>query len=598
MPTEIGFLAAHGVPSGLLQDAATIAAITGVSADRVLIAHGLVTEEAFYRALAHELGVPFISHPKVSPKASYPHSILSGIVPLAQVAPAYALTPRGSQIAQLLHMRPSRGRPIALTTSSALMRAVFAIQRKGIAHQAAHGLSARYAHLSNHVDIGAPQIALLSLAAFAVSFTLVAASERAVMALASLMSPLFFGNVTLRLAAAFLPSSTSSSLLEHAVPDAQLPTYTVIAALYREECVAPRLVSALSRLDYPPEKLDIKLVLEEDDAQTRAVLEALDLPGFMEVIIAPPGAPRTKPRALNVALPLARGALTVLYDAEDVPEPNQLRLAAAAFARASAETACFQAHLTIDNTKDNWLTRLFTLEYAILFDVINPGLVEVGCPIPLGGTSNHFRTEALRKVGGWDAWNVTEDADLGIRLARFGMRVGDLPSSTLEEAPSTLSAWMLQRTRWMKGFIQTCYCHSRNPWRIFRELGPWRFIGTLIVSAGTVVTAFGYPLFMALALNAWLNDPGVYSDTIWIAALEAWSSTLFLVGLMAIAIPALVAIKRRRLWGLLPWVPLLPVYYLFISLAAWRSLWELVSAPFQWNKTRHGLARTSRSGLL
>ncbi|MGO4704903.1 glycosyltransferase [Microvirga sp. 2MCAF38] len=428
------------------------------------------------------------------------------------------------------------------------------------------------------------------------SFALVFDLQYTLILTAALLSPLFFLITALRLAAAFLPAPLSPSPPPVLIADSELPTYTVIVALYRERRVTSRLVSALSRLDYPPEKLDIKLVLETDDEETKAALDALDLPGFMEVLTAPPGLPRTKPRALNVALPLARGALTVLYDAEDVPEPGQLRLAATNFASLPSEIACLQARLTIDNTKDSWLTRLFTLEYAMLFDVINPGLAEIGCPIPLGGTSNHFRTEALRRVGGWDAWNVTEDADLGIRLARFGLYVSDLPSSTLEEAPSSLSAWMHQRTRWMKGFVQTCYCNSRQPWKAFRELGPWRFIGSFLMTAGAVLSALTYPIFLPFALRAWFDIPKTYSDRIWAAALESWSSTLFILGLLAIGIPALVAIKRRNLWGLLPWALVLPAYYLLVSFAAWRSFWELAHAPFHWNKTNHGLARTSRTG--
>ena len=189
-------------------------------------------------------------------------------------------------------------------------------------------------------------------------------------------------------------------------------------------------------------------------------LAAIRLPGMFEVIVAPPGPPRTKPRALNVALPLARGDFVTVYDAEDVPHPNQLRLAVETFARVPLDIGCLQARLVIDNTGDSWVTRFFTIEYATLFYVINPGLSRLDMPVPLGGTSNHFRRNVLQRLRGWDAWNVTEDADLGIRLALAGYRIGDLPSPTLEEAPATLDAWMNQRTRWMKGFMQVCVTHS------------------------------------------------------------------------------------------------------------------------------------------
>ena len=226
----------------------------------------------------------------------------------------------------------------------------------------------------------------------------------------------------------------------------------------------------------------------------------------MEILVAPQGSPRTKPRALNVALPLARGRYTVVYDAEDIPDPGQLRLAVARFAQLPRNVACLQARLTIDNTDDTWLTRLFTIEYAALFDAFNPGLAEIGSPLPLGGTSNHFRTSVLRDIHGWDAWNVTEDADLGIRLARLGYAVKDLPSSTLEEAPGTLGAWMRQRTRWMKGFVQTATSHSRKPRLLLRQLGIWKCFGALCLTWGIALSALVYPLFSGLILIWWLSE--------------------------------------------------------------------------------------------
>ncbi len=198
----------------------------------------------------------------------------------------------------------------------------------------------------------------------------------------------------------------------------------------------------MTALDYPAAKLDIKLVIEADDEEIREAFSGITLPGSFQVIVAPPGAPRTKPRALNVALPFARGEYVAVYDAEDVPHPNQIRLAVETFARVPLDVACLQARLVIDNTEDSWITRLFTIEYATLFDVINPGLTRLDMPVPLGGTSNHFRKSVLQRLGGWDAWSVTEDAELGIRLAVAGYRVADLPSATLEEAPATLKAWM------------------------------------------------------------------------------------------------------------------------------------------------------------
>jgi cellulose synthase/poly-beta-1,6-N-acetylglucosamine synthase-like glycosyltransferase len=233
-----------------------------------------------------------------------------------------------------------------------------------------------------------------------------------------------------------------------------LPVYTLVIALYREAAVAKRLIEALQKLTYPREKLDVKLVLEPDDHETQSALAEMKLHAPFEIIIAPNVGPRTKPKALNAALPYARGSYIAVYDAEDCPEPDQLRLALEAFAADDARLACVQARLTIDNTSDSWLTRLFTAEYAGLFDVFLPGLAAWRLPLPLGGSSNHFRTAVLRKIGAWDPYNLTEDADLGMRLARLGYRTAVIQSTTYEEAPAHLRSWLHQRTRWFKGWVR------------------------------------------------------------------------------------------------------------------------------------------------
>jgi cellulose synthase/poly-beta-1,6-N-acetylglucosamine synthase-like glycosyltransferase len=502
--------------------------------------------------------------------------------------------PRGPALADLLKTR-SRRRLLAITTPTRLSEAVFRVESPLIAWRAAHDLADKAPHLATDTSYG--QIALLFIGLTLISFGLVHAFGMTIGILGAAMGPPFLGIIVLRLATAMLSHPVEPATPPSRTEDADLPVYTVIAALYREKRVVARFIDALARLDYPASKLDIKLVLETDDQETLEALRAIDLPGNVEILIAPPGEPRTKPRALNVALPLARGQYTVIYDAEDVPDPWQLRLAVARFAEAPPRVACFQARLTIDNTDDTWLTRLFTVEYATLFDVFNPGLAEIGRPIALGGTSNHFRTAVLRNVHGWDAWNVTEDADLGIRLARLGYEVKDLPSSTLEEAPGTLPLWMRQRTRWMKGYVQTAASHTRRPWIMLRQLGLWRFSGALALTWGTVLSALVYPLFTGLYVASWLAGTKQAFDLRWTTAFNAYALTLFLSGAASVLIPPCVALHRRKLWRLLPWTLLLPLYYGLVSVAAWRGLWELAIAPFRWNKTSHGLARTSGAGL-
>jgi cellulose synthase/poly-beta-1,6-N-acetylglucosamine synthase-like glycosyltransferase len=593
---EIGFLAAHGVPASTLHQAAALAIITGVHADEILIRLGIVTQETFYRALAQELGVPFDGQPRLGRGAHYPHSILAGLVPSAGRG-RFVAAPQGARIARLLASRSLRGSSLVITTPAALAKAVFRSRGRTIADSAAYELPDLAPSLSASRGACPSQFVGASSLVAILSFLLTLAPGTALPLLGTVLGVLFLGMVLLRLSPVLHHSPVTSTHPSSRTPDAALPVYTVIVALHRERRVAARLIAALGALDYPPAKLDIKLVLEADDAETRLALSLLDPPAHMEVIVVPPGMPRTKPRALNVALRLARGHFVVVYDAEDVPDPCQLRLAVATFARQPRDVACLQARLTIDNTDDTWVTRFFTIEYAALFDVINPGLAAFGFPIPLGGTSNHFRTAVLRAIGGWDAWNVTEDADLGIRLARMGYRTGDLPASTLEEAPLHLKAWMAQRSRWMKGFMQTCITHSREPLETWRQLGSGGFAGAVTMIFGTVVSALGYPFFTALALIELTSGRGGHED--WLRTLWYLTSlTVFVFGFVVMVVPAYMGLERRRLKRLMPLLPLLPFYYVLVSAAAWRALWELLRDPFRWNKTDHGCAQTSRSGSL
>jgi cellulose synthase/poly-beta-1,6-N-acetylglucosamine synthase-like glycosyltransferase len=293
-----------------------------------------------------------------------------------------------------------------------------------------------------------PLIGLFAAAMIAFAAT-IAAPELIATGLGVFFSVVFIAWIALRLLGLLAATRPPPPLPRR--PDACLPAYTVIVALYREVAAVEQLIASLDALDWPPEKLDIKLVLEADDGATRAALKAMRLGLPYELVIAPDIGPRTKPKALNIALPFARGVFVTVFDAEDRPESDQLRRAFEAFLSHDERLACVQAQLTIDNTKDNWLTRMFTAEYAGLFDVLLPGLASHRLPLPLGGSSNHFRTAVLREAGGWDPYNVTEDADLGMRLARLGYVSSVIASTTYEEAPAQFSAWLKQRRRWFQG---------------------------------------------------------------------------------------------------------------------------------------------------
>jgi len=333
-------------------------------------------------------------------------------------------------------------------------------------------------------------------------------------------------------------------------------------------------------------------VLEADDQDTRRALSRLDLGAPFEIITAPLIGPRTKPKALNVALPFARGSFTVVYDAEDVPEPDQLRRAFDMFRSAGEKLACVQASLTIDNTSDSWLARMFTAAYAGHFDAFLPGLAALHLPLPLGGSSNHFRTAVLRQIGGWDPYNVTEDADLGVRLCRFGYRAAVSPSTTYEEAPARFRPWLRQRTRWYKGWMQTWLVHMRRPAHLLRELKPLGVAAFQLFLAGSVFAALVHPIFAALLCYSFVVSPSLHA----VAGMDA--APLFAVTLLggyaSTIVVDLIGLRRRRLlrhaWVLV----LTPFYWLLLSAAAWRALFQLLHDPLRWEKTEHGRARTSR----
>lgn len=449
---------------------------------------------------------------------------------------------------------------------------------------------------SAHQRMTAAQASLFSLVlGFCIWFAATQSAGRMFLAI-SLLASLFFAMVvSVRAFCVMTPLAKRKP--PRMLADDALPSYSVLVPLFRETEVLAQLARALNALDYPRHKLDIKLLLEEDDAPMRKAVARLALPAHFEVIVVPRGKPQTKPRALDYALPFARGELLTIYDSEDIPEPDQLRKAAAMFAAGKPELACLQAHLTFYNPNENWLTRQFTAEYAALFEVVLPALASRGYPLLLGGTSNHFKTAVLRQCGAWDAFNVTEDADLGLRLARMGFRTGVLDSKTYEEGNTQLGNWMRQRRRWMKGFMQTWLVHNRAPLRSLRQLGPTGFWVMQCMTLGIFASALLHPFLVAHAL--WNLSPAkLQLDAS--SPLTASGIVLNVVMLvMGYAVGlALSQVGLRRL-GIANWLTLLwstPIYWLLMSAAAWLAIWDLIVAPFHWHKTRHGISALTRPG--
>jgi cellulose synthase/poly-beta-1,6-N-acetylglucosamine synthase-like glycosyltransferase len=513
----------------------------------------------------------------------------------------FALAPEGPALRRLLEFGP-RGRDdiavmvpadfaasLRVANAPALARHIAGLDPPGLMRDSARTGSSRGQQFSVAACVAVAAVAG-TLAPFETFFTL-----------ALLLCPIFLGLIYLRLAALVEPMGRDLWRTQRwRVDDSRLPVYSVAVPLSREEAVLPQLIAALSAIDYPPAKLEIMLVIEADDCGTATALAEHELPEPFTILVVPPGLPQTKPRALNMALLEARGEYFTVFDAEDVPDPQQLRMAAARFLRAPPELACLQARLVINYAGEGLLPALFALEYAGLFCVLNPGLLRYRLPIMLGGTSNHFRTAALRAVGGWDAWNVTEDADIGLRLVRAGCWIGDLPTRTMEEAPLRLGAWLWQRARWNKGYLQTVITHLRSPVRFLKEAGPGPGLSIMALGLGTIATALFYPVFAIAVIYAYgvgafgLGTGPTLVESGGAAMLLAF--TVWVFGTLAIFAPPALGALRREAPGLIWLLPLLPAYYALVSLGAWLGLYEYLMNRFTWNKTMHGAARLERPG--
>ena len=370
----------------------------------------------------------------------------------------------------------------------------------------------------------------------------------------------------------------------------QPATISLLIPLYREAAVLPRLLEGLERLDYPRDRLEVKLLLEADDTETAAALEGIELPPWIEALTIPPGSPRTKPRALNVALDFCHGEIVGVLDAEDRPDPAQLRIVAEHLRRASDRVAAVQCQLAYFNARENWITRCFQIEYSIWFDVLLRGWQRLGLPIPLGGTSVYFRRASLVELGGWDAHNVTEDADLGMRIARAGLTCDVVGSTTDEEANCRVGPWIRQRSRWLKGYMMTWLCHMRRPVRLWKELGPAGFLGFQVLLLGGAVSYLAIPLFWVSLATSLATGATIYGD-----ALPGWAlvalASIFALGQVVMLAAATLALARRRSIGLIWWVPVLPIYWTLGAIAAWKAIVEVAVAPYFWDKTRHGITR-------
>jgi len=588
------------VPSNAMADLIRTARAQGVSLLQLIAKSGVAREDDIYGALATYHDLPFLSdashdfRPCIKP-SEIESCLAAGWIRLKarDGRRVIAAAPDNASLTTLRHLAIGQGRvdPFdAITTPSAIRHWIERHHGALLLDHAVRSLADETPELSAERRVARGQRTFaMSAALVTVAAILAVPGTVLFMLLFALTSAVFMSVALLRLITfACEIGARRRPPAPARTRDQDLPVYTVLVPLYREAHMVREIVASVLRLDYPRAKLDIKLVLEADDAATRAAADRLDLPGCVEIIVVPVALPRTKPKALNYALTFARGSFVTIYDAEDQPDPDQLRRALAEFAARGPQLACLQSRLCVRNARAGWLARQFAVEYSGHFNVIIPGLDRLGQPLMLGGTSNHFRMEALRRIGGWDPFNVTEDADIGVRLARQGYRAAALDSETREEAPATLGNWMRQRTRWLRGWMQTYLVHMRDPARLARELGPGKFVSLQIQLLGVIVSALVHPFFVVYIAYA-LTVGTLYApvDAPLLDALLLVSAVNLLVGYGVVMEVNVLGLYRAGRAHLLADVLIAPVYWMLISLAAYAAILRLAISPFKWEKTEH-----------
>jgi glycosyltransferase XagB len=599
----INFLPDYGVPIKTLISIEKRASRIGVSPEQVLISKGIMSEENYLDLFADEFGytratpATRLMHPcsfsdaaehcmmhikqEITVNDTAQHRANQTIIVPKPKALNFLMSGRAQQNCSRLQLASSREFQslVLADASGALLEDITNLNLKR-AGQVSASSSLSKGHIVSFWCIA------LATAMFGVFSPALGAKLLGVGT-----SLVFLSVIYMRLAAmiARIPKLCAFKALN----DKELPVYSVLIALHREDRVINKLCRSLLAFDYPPEKLDIKFLLEEGDDLTRRAIELQNLPSHFSILTLPKGNPKTKPRALNAGLMFAKGDLICVFDAEDEPEASQLKKAAERFAASDMNLACLQASLVPDNVDDGVLQAMFALEYATLFDVIKNGLSNLQFPMPLGGTSNHFRMETLKKVGGWDAWNVTEDAELGLRFARLGFRTERLQSVTYEEAPPTLKAWFNQRRRWSKGWMQTAIAHSTKPIENIKNLGFWRVAQSFFMITGSVFCMLMFPLGVLAFILRCCNGHDFFCGS-WIdASIDALTLVVTTFGALALFIPSILALRQRKLERFWWIIPLIPLYLVGVTCASWMAAFDLMVRPFHWIKTEHGFAKTS-----
>ncbi|MBA4247562.1 MAG: general secretory system II protein E domain-containing protein [Microbacterium sp.] len=577
---------------------------TGAHIDQVLISQGLLDSETLLLAEAHSWGI----HPVDLAAVKFDDDLVRRVpgqryiaenwLPLKRNAAGTIIvaTARGVAPQRVERIRSLLGGgelQFVATTSWDIKNACLRLFHAEIADDAANELWRQNPAMSARITFSRSQKIIGALAVVLVVAAAVIWPAQTAIAALAIMSIVFLAGTSFKFLVAMRGARYDvveriTKAQVHALVDRDLPRYTVLVPVFREANIVGQLIRNLGGLDYPTEKLEVLILIEEEDDETRDAVLTSNPPPHFRIVTIPKGQPQTKPRACNVGLFFATGDFLVIYDAEDTPDPDQLKKAVVAFRRGGDETVCVQASLNYFNDRENALTRMFTLEYSYWFDYMLAGLDLGDLPIPLGGTSNHFRTSALIELGGWDPYNVTEDADLGIRASALGYRVGVINSTTMEEANTSIPNFIRQRSRWIKGYMQTTLVHARQPIALIRQIGLRRFLSFVLLIAGTPATFLGVIPFYIVTLFTIFLPVGALIELfpLWLL----WLTLLnFVFGNVIMIYLSMMGPYKRGTFHLVLWALLNPVYWLLHSIAAYKGLWQLLTKPHYWEKTEHGL---------
>lgn len=584
---EVNLLKSGLITSKNLKRALSLKNRYGGSLEGILLKESMVSSIDLYRSLANHYCVEYINLKKSPPLASLLEKrdffdyIKYDFVPWKRVGDItfLAISNLSNELFLYLKNKYPSGFRIVYTSPEYITLTIqrhFSYLNISITENELKALDKTY---SSYELMSPNQKTKLSVWLFVFVFVSLCFPKISFIAISLLGNLIFLTNVLFKMLLFSKGSQRNKDHSKNKYDYKDLPVYTILLPLYKESVALPNLLRSIRELQYPKNKLDVILVVEEFDRETISSLKEVRYDGLFRVICVPRSYPKTKPKACTYALKFAKGEYITIYDAEDRPERDQLLKAVDCFANSEKDVACLQAKLFCINYKEKLLSFLFSIEYLILFGYLLKGLEIIKAPIPLGGTSNHFKTKILKLSGGWDPYNVTEDADLGYRIAKHGYKTKILDSITWEEAPISLVPWFKQRSRWIKGHIQTYIVHLRNVSKLEKTYGNVGIMGFHIFLILPILTYF-LQLLVAVQI-LFPMDP----------FLKWFSMTNALLWIVFSLATSIFVVLKNQWKGFNPLMFLAcPFYYFLHLISVIMAIYDIFSGRLHyWAKTTHNL---------